>query len=249
MFSMHSDMLGSYWGNNGTPYMLFRFFLIIFLMSIATYINRFNEEFLSRFVPRSMLIITAIVIIDYYITNFSGSQFLYRVWWIAYIIVTQMTVFITSTIFIKDGYNELYMRLWRAFTAMYVFVIIICFIRRPGESFVLNTELGKGNILMLKTFITNVHASFEYPLMFFGNIAIFTPLPFILSAISKKCTPPIILIAGFITPFVVEGYQLIFKCGEVDIDDIVLNFSGFLLSFIVYLILYKHKLKQKDTAD
>ncbi len=248
MFSMHSDNLGSYWGNNGTPYMFFRFFLIILIMSFATIINRKNVEFITRFVPSSMLIITALMIFDYYVTEFSGSQFLYRVWWIAYIIVTQMTVFITGTFVLKSGYDELYTKLWRAFTPLYLFVFVICFVRHPGSSYIINTELGKGNFNMLLSFLKDVHISFEAPLMFFGNIVIFTPLPFILSAVSKKFTPPAIMIIGFLTPFIVEGYQLIFKCGQVDIDDIVLNFGGFLISYIIYALIYKHKFSNKDTA-
>ena len=55
------------------------------------------------------------------------------------------------------------------------------------------------------------------------------------------------MMIGFITPLFVEAYQMIFKCGQVDIDDIVLNFGGFLIAFIVYIAIYKHKL-HKDTV-
>lgn len=246
MFSMHSDNLGSYWGNNGTPFMFFRFFLIIVLMSVATIINRKNIEFISTFVPISMLIITALMIFDYYITEFSGGQFLYRVWWISYIIVTQATIFLWVTVFCKEKYDNFYKKFWRAFTPLYIFVFCICFLRPPGAGYTVNLEFGKGTFPMLIALINDVNVSFEAPLMFFGNIAIFTPLPFILSALSKKLTPPKIIIIGFLTPFIVEAYQFIFKCGQVDIDDIVLNFTGFLVAFLIYLIIYKRKLKSKD---
>ena len=249
MFSMHSDHLGSYWGNNGTPYMFFRFFLIIFAMSFVTVINRCNTEFITAFVPKSALIITALLIFDYYVTEFSGSQFLYRVWWMAYIIVTLASVFIVLTIMNCENYNEFYRKFWLSFTPLYLFIFYICFLRTPGTSYSINTEFGKGTFLMLKALMNNVHISFEAPLMFFGNLAIFTPLPFILSAISKKLTPPIIMILGFITPFIVEGYQLFLKCGQVDIDDIVLNFAGFLCAFIVYLFIYKYRLIQKEQIE
>ena len=247
MFSMHSDRLGSYWGNNGTPYMFLRFFLIIILMSFATFINRDNVRFITRFVPPTTLVVTALMIFDYYVTQFSGSQFLYNVWWMAYIIVATMTVFIVITFVCKDNYSEFYRKFWLSFIPLYAFVFYICFLRKPGEQYYLNLELGKGTFLMLKALVNDINVSFEAPLMFFGNIAIFTPLPFILSAISKKLTPPIIMIIGFLTPLFVEAYQMIFKCGQVDIDDIVLNFGGFLIAFIVYIAIYKHKLN-KDTA-
>ena len=241
MFSMHSDRLGLYWGNNGTPFMFFRFFLIIIMMALATLINSDNLEFISRFVPRSTLLVTALIIFDYYVTNFSGGQFLYRVWWIAYAMVTLMTVFITVTLNADGDYGKFYKSFWRCFTPLYFFVFCICFIRMPGEAYTMNMQIGQGTFLMLKAFVQNLHISFEAPLMVFGNLVIFTPLPFILSAWAKKLKPPWILLIGFLTPFAVEGYQFIFKCGNVDIDDIILNFSGFLIAFIIYIINKKCK--------
>ena len=247
MFSMHSDNLSSYWGNNGTPFMFFRFILIIILMVITTVINNNNAEFIIKFVPSSTLIITGMLMFDYYVTKFSGSQFLYSAIWIAYIIISLMTVFITYTLVIKDDYVRFYTKFWRAFIPLYVFVFVICFLRKPGESYELNLQLGQGTFLMLKALVNDINVSFIAPLMFFGNIMIFVPLPFMLSSISKKLTPPIIMIIGFITPFLVEAYQLIFRCGQVDIDDIVLNFGGFMIAFMVYLIVYKKRLK--DTVN
>ena len=247
MFSMHSDNLSSYWGNNGTPFMFFRFFLIIFLMIIATVMNMYNAEFISQFVPIMTLLITGLLIFDYYVTKISGSQFLYTAIWIAYIIVGLMTLFITYTLVVKAEYAQFYSRFWRAFIPLYIFVFIICFLRKPGETYDLNLQLGQGTFLMLKALINDVHVSFIAPLMFFGNVMIFTPLPFMLSATFKRLSPPIILIIGFLAPFVVEGYQLILKCGQVDIDDIVLNFGGFLIAYFIYLFVNKYRLK--DTVN
>ncbi|MBE6720359.1 MAG: VanZ family protein [Ruminococcaceae bacterium] len=241
LFSMHSDNLGSYWGLNGTPFIFFRFILIIALMLIAVIINKSDTAFIEKIVPPSALIITVFVVYDYFVSHISGSHFLYRVWWIAYIIVTLMVVFFTDTLFSKEDYPDFYRRFWRSFTPLYLFVFAICFLRMPGEEYSLNTELGNGTFLMLKALIHNSRVSFEAPLMFFGNIIIFTPLPFILSAISNKFTPSLIMIIGFLTPFAVESYQLVFKCGQVDIDDIVLNFGGFIIAFVFYLIIYKQK--------
>ena len=183
MFSMHSDRLGSYWGNNGTPYLFLRFFLVIILTSFATFFNRNNIDFITKFEPPATLCITVLLIFDYFVTQFSGSQFLYNVWWMSYIIVTTMTVFAVVTLVCKDNYAEFYRKFWLSFTPLYVFVFIICFLRPPGDKYYLNLILGQGTFLMLKALINDIHVSFEAPLMFFGNIAIFTPLPFILSAI------------------------------------------------------------------
>ena len=229
--------------------MFFRFFLIIFLMIFAILINRSNSEFIIKFVPYSALAISALVIFDYYVTELSGSQFLYRVWWIAYIIVTLATIFIVESFIMKEGYRQFYKRFWLSFTPLYIFIFYICFLRTPGSIRQINLVFGQGTFLMLKALINNINVSFEAPLMFFGNLVIFAPLPFILSAISRKLTPPIILAIGFLTPFAVEGYQYIFKCGQVDIDDIVLNFAGFLTAFIIYIIILKKKLSKESNEN
>ncbi len=248
LFSMNSDKLGSYWGNNGTPYIFFRFALIILLMISATVINRNNLDFITKIVPPSALIITAIAVFDYYVTEFSGSQFLYRIWWIAYIIATQITVFIIISLFKFDNYKDFYRRFWLSFMPIYAFMLFLCFIRKPNDVLEFNFILGQGSFLMLKALINNLHVTFDAPLIFFGNFAVLIPMPLILSAISKKLTPPIIMLIGFLTPFIIEGQQLVLKCGQVDIDDIVLNFGGFLFSFLLlYIPIYKYKLN-KDTA-
>lgn len=247
MFSMHSDKLGLYWGNNGTPFMFFRFFLIIILMAAVTLICSDYLDFVEKFVPPSAIIITGLMIFDYFVTQFSGGQFLYRVWWIAYIITTLMTVFMTVTLLKYENYQRFYKRFWLSFTPVYLFLLYLCFLRTPGESHSVNLVIGQGSFLMLKALINNIHVSFEAPLMFFGNLIVFTPLPFILSAVSKKFNPVIIMIIGIIIPYAVEGYQYFFNCGQVDIDDVVLNFAGFYLAFIVYAVIYKRILNKKDT--
>ncbi|MBQ9516681.1 MAG: VanZ family protein [Eubacterium sp.] len=249
MFNMHSDMLGSYWGLNGTPFMFFRFAIIIVLMAVVTLINKDNLDFIANLVPKSALIFTALVIFDYFITHISGSHFLYRVWWISYIIITLMTVFIVVTLMKYDRYPEFYKRFWLSFTPIYAFVLYICFMRLPSNIDAINMKLGDGTFLMLKALINDFNVGFEAPLMFFGNIIIFVPLPFVLSAISDKFKPPIIMLIGFVVPFIVESYQYIFKCGQVDIDDIVLNFGGFLMAFIVYMLIKKYKLNATEKPD
>ena len=248
MFSMHSDRLNSYWSNNGTPYMLFRYVLIAILIVFSVLINQNNIRFITKVISCTVPVITALLIIDYYIFHISGTSILYTLVWLSYILTTLMSLFIVTTLFGKYNYPTFYKSFWRAFLPLYLFTIIICFLRRPGDNLTLNLELGQGTILMLRAMIDNIQVSFEAPLIFFGNVGVFVPLPFILSAVSNKLTPPKIMIIGFITPFLAEGYQFIFKCGQVDVDDIVLNFGGLLIAYLVYILIYKFILKDTATA-
>lgn len=241
--TMNSDHLSGYFSSGGNAVIFTRYALIIMFVFIASIINRNRLDYLSRLVPCSTVIITALLIFDYYVTKISGSQFLYSVWWIGAIFIANATVFITITLFGKNGYKAFYNRFWIGFTPIYLFLIKLCFFRAPfGSEKSLNLELGNGTFLMLKAFLNNFHVSFEAPLIFFGNLLIFIPVPFILSVIFKKIKEYQLVIIGILIPFVIEGYQYFFECGNTDIDDIVLNIGGFVIGYIIYRIIKKTRL-------
>lgn len=241
-FTMNSDHLIGYWGSKSSVYILARFGMIIFFVFTASIINAKNIGFISKFVPSAILIITALLIFDYYATNISGSQFLFRAWWIAYIFTAEVTFFLAISIYKTPEYKTLYYNFWYGFTPLYVFTIIICFLRAPFTARTINAIPFQGTFLMLKAFIHNPHISFEAPLIFFGNLFIFAPLPFVISAILKKIKPLQLAAIGLLAPIFVEGYQYVFQCGDVDIDDLILNWFGFLIGFILQQIIKKHRL-------
>lgn len=144
----------------------------------------------------------------------------------------------------KTNYKAFYRRFWIGFTPIYVYTFALCFARTPfvGNSST-NIKLGDGTFRMLYAFIGNLNVDFEAPLIFFGNLLILIPLAFILNAIFKKLKTTHIAIIGTITPFIIEGYQYIFKCGDVDIDDIVLNLLGFYIGLIAMNIISKKYIK------
>ena len=52
-----------------------------------------------------------------------------------------------------------------------------------------------------------------------------------------------IAIATFVFSLLVESFQLVFKIGSFDVDDIMLNTLGGILGYIMYIILKKIILK------
>ena len=245
-FTMNSDNLAGYWYRQSTLFIFTRFFLIIFFLSIITLINKSNTAFISKAANTILLLITPLIIFDYYVTHISGSQFLYRVWWIAYTMVASATVFIVITLIKPKNYKNYYYSFFRSFTPIYLFTLYICFIRTPNTSLTTNFKLFNGTFLMLKAIIDNPHINFEAYLIFIGNIIIFLPLPLIISAIFKKSKSYQLLIIGFIMPFIVEGYQYIFKCGDVDIDDVILNWLGFFIGLIIHQAIKKRLLTESE---
>lgn len=246
-----SNNLKGYLGSgHGTVFIMFKLILIISFVFIVTLINESNIKFISKYMPIMVNIITAMVIFDYYVTHYSGSMFLFNVWWMMSILSCEAAVFVAVTLShnTTDDYNEFYKKFFIGFTPLYVFVLILCFARTPftGELTV-NTRLGNGTFLMLKAFLNDVNVSFEAPLIFFGNLVILSPLPLIINAISKRIKPWMITCIGLVIPYAIEGYQYLFKCGDVDIDDIVLNQLGLIIGIIIMLIINKYKLQQKRT--
>jgi glycopeptide antibiotics resistance protein len=243
--TMNNIELKGYNSDRGTAFMFFKFAMVIIFNLWVCLKNLKNTEFVSKTVKLTLLIITPILIFDYYVTNISGSIFLYKVWWIAYVMVASATVFFTLTVFKCENHKKFYYDFWLSFTPLYLFTLYIGFLRKPFTGLTTNFKLGNGTFLMLKAIINRPSIDFEAYLLFFGNIIIFLPLPFIFSALIKRIKPYQIALIGFAAPFIVEGYQYIFKCGDVDIDDVILNWAGFFIGMLIQQIIKKRLLENE----
>ena len=73
-----------------------------------------------------------------------------------------------------------------------------------------------------------------------GNIICFLPFGFFVPVQFKKMRHGIsTAIATFVFSLLVESFQLVFKIGSFDVDDIMLNTLGGILGYIMYMILKK----------
>ena len=244
--TMNSSEFKGYNGSHGTAFLFLKFAVVIIFVLWATLENLKNIDFISKTVNITLLVITPILIFDYYVTQFSGNQFLYRVWWIAFIMIASATVFLTLTFRNNTYYKRFYYSFWKSLTPLYIFTLIIGFLRIPNTSLTTNFKPGQGTFLMLKAIINNPGIDFEPYLLFFGNIIIFLPLPLILSAFFKKIKPYQLVLIGLTAPFLAEGYQYFFKCGDVDIDDIILNWLGFFIGLALEQVIKKRLLTDKS---
>lgn len=241
-FTMNSDNLGGYMQNKSTVFIFVRYILIIVFVCIAAYINKNNSSFVSKFAPVAVCVATAACVFDYYVTKFSGSQFLYTVWWIASVFIAQAALFTVFTAVKISDYKRFYRNFWLGFIPMYIFILFLCFAREPfSVERTVNIIPFQGTFLMLKAFIKNPQVSFEAPLIFFGNLVIFIPLPFVIKRILEKASAFLIGVIGFVAPILIESYQYLFYCGDADVDDLILNWAGFAVGFVLYSILMNKK--------
>lgn len=245
--TMNSDKLNGYCKAQGNVFIFFRYAMIFLFVFTGIIINKKQIEKIIKFIPIATIISTVILIFDYYVTQISGSQFLYRVWWIGSIFVASAGVFLATTIILKgEKYERFFKSFWIGFSPIYLFLLFLCFARKPSNDLSINLEIGQGTFLMLKAFLHNIHISFEAPLIFFGNLLVFIPLPFIIKAFFGKAKLGFILPIGLILPILIESYQYVFKCGHVDVDDVILNQLGFLIGFALLWIIRKNRLKNNN---
>ncbi|GIO32107.1 MULTISPECIES: VanZ family protein [Paenibacillus] len=75
---------------------------------------------------------------------------------------------------------------------------------------------------------------------FFGNIAAFMPLGFLLPLVCgiRSMSPLKVILISFGVSLALESLQLALFIGTFDVDDIIMNTAGGVLGYAVYLVLY-----------
>ena len=116
------------------------------------------------------------------------------------------------------------------------------FTRRIGEI--------RYNLIPLKTisdYIINIkkYNLREIIINIFGNIFIFMPVQYLIIKIFELKKSKIIILIDLIILLSIELSQLITHTGIFDIDDIILNLSGMLITLILMKLNHKFVLKRK----
>lgn len=131
--------------------------------------------------------------------------------------------------------------------ALIIYTIMIfnltLFTRRIGEI--------RYNLIPLKTisdYIINIkkYNLREIIINIFGNIFIFMPVQYLIIKIFELKKSKIIILIDLIILLSIELSQLITHTGIFDIDDIILNLSGMLITLILMKLNHKFVLKRKD---
>lgn len=130
--------------------------------------------------------------------------------------------------------------------ALIIYTIMIfnltLFTRRIGEI--------RYNLIPLKTisdYIINIkkYNLREIIINIFGNIFIFMPVQYLIIKIFELKKSKIIILIDLIILLSIELSQLITHTGIFDIDDIILNLSGMLITLILMKLNHKFVLKRK----
>ena len=218
-----------------------KYIISFIIIVVLTYILKEYKRVFTLYIPLCIIIVSAITYYDLLIGQHLLYNYSYVLWECSSVSVSCIAVFTGTTLFLKDDYKTHFKRLWLAYLIIYLLILYTCFIRKPDSfEFSVNMTPGNGTFKFFGYMIT--HLSDMYIILIcIGNLLVFLPLPFIMKSISFRINDVIILITGLVFPILAETYQYIFKCGNVDIDDIILNLGGFIIGMILYRIIIKKK--------
>lgn len=234
--TISTDQFGGYLGYSDTDKLLIKFALVFFFVLTVTLINRKQQDKITEFSGIFLNVLLLFFLFDYFVTNISGSSSYYRMWWLSTIFIANAGLYIGLSVSRQENFKRISRRFWLSFLPTYIVSFLLVFARRPNTYFEVNLKFGNGLISYLDYMISHFHGN-TWPLFnFVGNVVFFIPISFLLKAVFTKIKPYQIFMIGIIAPFCVEGYQYIFKCGSVDIDDIVFNLTGFIAGFAAMLM-------------
>ncbi|WP_232698709.1 VanZ family protein [Brevibacillus daliensis] len=103
-----------------------------------------------------------------------------------------------------------------------------------------------GNIVPFREIERNIHSirhdqDWRGFVQFAGNIIAFVPLGILLPLLFKKGFASLfrMMLASFFVSLILEVSQLVLQIGRFDVDDLILNTTGGVLGYIIYVICYR----------
>jgi glycopeptide antibiotics resistance protein len=231
-----------YFGPHSQLFTYSRHIVIFLVLLLLVYLNRNNTKFLKYDTLISIGFVSICTFLDYFFFRKVIYNYSYALWLCCAICVACTGVFVGITLFVKKEYKSLFKTFWLSFIPIYLFIMFISFVRAPGSyEMTVNLKIGDGTFQFFKYIISNHYDRLYISLVCIGNLLIFLPLPFIMYALRGKIKAYHIII-GLLFPLIFEGYQYLLKCGNVDIDDIILNWCGFFIGLVFLIIIKKKKL-------
>lgn len=215
------------------------------LVYLATIINKSNIDKINSYVSIYTKIVAVVYFIDNYTLQLSGDVAFFRLWWLSLIHFVFLAYYLALATFKGIDFKRYTTKALKGYSVLYAISFIVVFLRPISDNLTYNFTVGKGTLSYIRYLIEYPYDS-EILFLVIGNVIFFIPIAFLLEAYFPKIKGYQQIIIGLIIPFIVEGYQLIFKCGDVDIDDIIMNFSGFLIGFLFLLLQNRIKKKQQD---
>lgn len=242
-FLISREDINGIFGFNSFLYQLIKLSAVFILIFILTLLNKNNIDKISNYCRYFTMVVSVIYFIDSSFFRFSGTLY-YRLWWLLTIHIAVFAVYF-AVLFIKNiNFNLISSQLIKGYSILYTVSFVSVFLRPMGEAATTNFIPGSGTLKFIP-YLISYPQDWSIWIITLGNVIFFIPIAFILKTLIPKIKLYQQIAAGLLMPVFIESYQLILKCGDVDIDDIILNFTGFLIGLLLLVIQNKIKLYQK----
>lgn len=219
-------------------YRLIIFFLFSFVINFIVVV--LNSKYLRKCIKIYCIqanIVLAVYVIDYFARIFTNNENYMRMLWVSSAFVASLGIYAGLLFSSKSDFKLLSKNFWLGFSPTYAFAFILVFLRKPNTYFELNLVPGNGMLSYTNYFINSFEGDYWMVYNFIGNVVFFIPLIFLMNTFFSKIKTMYSAMLCFVIPFIVEGYQYVFKCGSVDIDDIILNSSGVIIGVLLYILI------------
>lgn len=226
---------------------IFRIFLSFIIPFILTFIC-YNLNRDLKFIEDSTSIMMIIYIIAYfYQITFIKRATVFNTFNAMCAITTFFSVFIASIIicYFKKSNHFMFLEFYKKFFNYYSILAIFLFIEIffiAGRNFDLNREVNfipfNGEI---KKTIVAIFDKFELDSFSrtIGNIFFFTTITFLIANYAKKNKYLLMTIIPILISISAEAMQFIFKIGDCDIDDVILNSLGTIIGVLIYKFIFE----------
>lgn len=224
---------------NSLLYQAMKLLIVFTLNFIVAQINRKNIDKAVNYCFYCTIAVSVIFEINSLFFKIIDPLYI-RIWWMLVIHIAFYGVY-TAVLTMKNiDFKASSLKLMKGYSVLYAVSFISIFARPINSGLTTNFEISKGTIRLIP-YLINHPDDWEIWFITLGNVIFFIPIAIIIKALIPKIKSYQLIIIGAVIPVIVEGYQLIFKCGDVDIDDYILNFCGFIIGYILLTIQNKAK--------
>ena len=169
------------------------------------------------------------------------------VWAVSFVMLTALRLFLPyndALLSFRTDYRQYFKDASGVFLLFYVCVLIYCFLlqRKPGG------ESGMNLIPFSMIFSYFASASYAYESIFYliGNVLCFFPFGFFYRIYRPRFDIVRLLLLPVVISLLIEVSQIVFRMGDFDVDDIIMNAFGFYFGY--FLSYLTDKIRQKITA-
>ena len=222
-------------------YRALKYVLSVFVPAGLTVLNYRFEKTLS-FIANSMIIIMSFFVIGFLVLNTLGVHaFEFRetssLYHITYALIGSFSVFFTATAVAhiekseEAGYEFFYNAFFVGYTPMMISLYVLLYFnyREPDMAYSVNLIPFRGEFRNLIVYFAPLTV-----MRTVGNIAYYSTISLCAAKFAKKHQTLFAFLVPFSVSVLTEAVQGLFRIGDADIDDIILNSLGALIGALVY---------------